>query len=235
MEIIKKFLPETFYNFSVDIYLLYFTKYRNKSYSQEGEDLILKRIYEHKKDGFYVDVGSLHPFRFSNTYLFYKIGWRGINIEPRPGSKILFDKYRKRDINIEAAISDSNENLTYYMFNEPALNSFDKQLSLQRLKTNKYKIIKEIEIKTKRLSDILDEVLPQNTKIDFLTIDVEGFDLSVLKSNNWGRYRPEIILCEDSNFTLESPNNSEVYLYLYKNHYRLIAKTVSTLIFKSII
>jgi len=52
-----------------------------KSYSQEGEDLILLRIFEKKRIGFYVDVGSHHPFRFSNTYLFYRLGWRGINID----------------------------------------------------------------------------------------------------------------------------------------------------------
>ena len=57
-----------------------------RSYSQEGEDMILRRIFGDKRLGFYVDVGAHDPRRFSNTYYFYKRGWRGINIEPRPGS-----------------------------------------------------------------------------------------------------------------------------------------------------
>lgn len=83
---------------------LYITRFHHKSYSQEGEDMILSRIFGDKKNGFYVDVGAHHPFRFSNTYLFYKRGWLGINIDAMPGSMRLFDRFRKNDINIESAI-----------------------------------------------------------------------------------------------------------------------------------
>ena len=51
------------------------------SYSQEGEDLILQRIFATRERGFYVDVGAHHPQRFSNTYKFYRGGWRGINAQ----------------------------------------------------------------------------------------------------------------------------------------------------------
>ena len=73
----------------------------NICYSQNGEDLILNRFLENKKNGFYIDIGAHHPIRFSNTYLFYKKGWRGINIDAMPGSMDLFNKIRSRDINIE--------------------------------------------------------------------------------------------------------------------------------------
>jgi hypothetical protein len=59
--------------------------YLNQSYSQEGEDMVLYRTFETVKEGFYVDVGAHHPDRFSNTYKFYKQGWRGINIDAMPG------------------------------------------------------------------------------------------------------------------------------------------------------
>ena len=61
-----------------------------RSYSQEGEDMILRRFLAGQKDGFYVDVGAHHPVRFSNTYYFYKQGWAGINIEPNPDSLAAF-------------------------------------------------------------------------------------------------------------------------------------------------
>ena len=116
--------------------------YKNNSYSQEGEDLILHKIFPDKKNGFYVDIGAHHPFRFSNTYYFYRKGWRGVNIDAAPGSMKLFNKYRSRDINIEAAISNKIETLTYYKFNDPALNTFDKDLAQTRI-GNKYKIISD--------------------------------------------------------------------------------------------
>src|SRR5690554_4042624 len=103
-------------------------EYATKVYSQEGEDLLLKRIFEHSPPGFYVDVGAHHPFRFSNTKLLYDMGWRGLNIEPNPDIKILFDKYRSEDINLCLGISDSPGTLTYYKYSHPALNTFDIQI-----------------------------------------------------------------------------------------------------------
>ena len=83
------------------------------SFSQYGEDLVLGSLLA-KKEGFYVDVGSYDPIRFSNTYYFYRQGWRGINIDPMPGSKKIFDDRRPRDINIEVGISDRPGVERYY-------------------------------------------------------------------------------------------------------------------------
>ncbi len=234
MNFFKKIIPDKFYKYLVSFYNEKFLDYSNKSYSQEGEDLILRRIFEDKKKGFYVDVGAHHPKRFSNTYLFYKSGWRGINIEARPGSKKLFDKIRKDDINIEAAISDIPSVLTYFVFDEPALNSFDKELSIKRANETKYKILKEIPLSTVRLSEILDNYLDSKQAIDFLSIDTEGYDLSVLKSNDWDKFKPSVILCEDSEFEFVYPGKSKVFSFLVEKNYQLFAKTPSTLIFKLI-
>src|SRR5687767_14463398 len=76
------------------------------SFSSAGEDMILRHIISSdKRDGFYVDVEAYHPTHQSNTYFFYLYGWRGINIEARPGSRKLFDKVRPRDINLEMGVS----------------------------------------------------------------------------------------------------------------------------------
>ncbi|MFN3872737.1 MAG: FkbM family methyltransferase [Ignavibacterium sp.] len=228
----RKIVPDKFYNYIVSFYNEKILNYRNISYSQEGEDLILRRIFEDKKKGFYIDVGAHHPKRFSNTYLFYKKGWRGINIEARPGSKKLFDKIRKEDINIEAAISDVPATLTYFIFDEPALNSFDRELSIKRANETNYKLIKEIFLNTVRLSEILDKYLDSGQTIDFLSIDTEGYDLSVLKSNDWERFKPSVILCEDSEFDFDNPGKSPIFNFLVEKNYQLLAKTLNTLIFK---
>lgn len=209
-----------------------FNKFQNRSYSQEGEDLILSRFFEGKRKGFFIDVGAFHPVRFSNTLMFYKLGWHGINIEARPGSKKLFDSIRKRDINVEYPVSDVASELVYYCFNEPALNGFSPQLTMERNGIGHYKVIKEIKMMTKRLDEILDEYLPIDQKIDFISIDVESFDLNVLKSNNWNKYKPEVILVEDLEFDFNS--SSSITSYLESNGYQMFARTFNTSLFKLI-
>src|SRR5690606_16507344 len=151
-----------------------FHYYRSyKSYSQEGEDMVLRSFYERKKNykGFFIDVGAHHPYRFSNTMYFYKRGWRGINIEPTPTVIKLFRLFRKRDITLNTGISETHQKLKFYCFNEPALNGFSKEISEKRNQSGSYKIIKTVDIETFPLSEILDKHLPPNQKIDFLTID----------------------------------------------------------------
>lgn len=136
--------------------------YSTQSFSQEGEDLILKKIFERQKKGFYVDVGAHHPFRFSNTYLFYKKGWRGINLDAMPESMKLFKKYRPRDINLEIPIGESDRELTYHIFNEPALNTFDASRIQEILKNPEFTLIKKIQIQIKSLKDILAKISPKD-------------------------------------------------------------------------
>lgn len=89
------------------------------SFSSAGEDMILRHIIgSDKRNGFFVDVGAYHPTLFSNTYFFYLNGWRGINIEARPGSKALFDRVRPRDTNLELGISRNRGELTYYFIGD---------------------------------------------------------------------------------------------------------------------
>ncbi|MBX3611670.1 MAG: FkbM family methyltransferase [Hydrogenophaga sp.] len=166
-----------------------------KSYGQDGEDLILDRLLERLTTGFYVDVGAHHPARFSNTYLFYRRGWRGINIDAQPGSMKPFDRLRPRDINIECGVAGSPGRLTYHRFDEPALNTFDAT-EAQRKNRAPYHLIETIEVEVQRLDALLDEYLPPGQAIDFLSVDVEGLDHDVLASNDWTRYRPRFVLAE---------------------------------------
>jgi FkbM family methyltransferase len=229
---IKKYLnflikPQNFY-----IHDKKHFNYHNLSFSQEGEDRILARIFENKEKGFYIDIGAHHPQRFSNTYYFYLRGWRGINIDAMPGSMKTFNEIRPDDINLEFAISSQSEKLTYYMFDEPALNSFSKLLSEQRDKRNRYKIVESREINTYRLDDILNQYLPKNKNIDFMNIDVEGYDQKVLESNDWNKYQPLVILIEDlDKKNLHNREKSEIISFLINHDYQLYAKSVNTLIF----
>ena len=198
--------------------------YHQLFYSQEGEEIVLRRYFNYKNKGFFVDIGAHHPMRFSNTYILYTMGWRGINIDATPGSMKEFIKFRKEDINIEAAISDRKEILNLYCFDEAALNTFDHSKAKLIQENSPYRLLTEKNIETFTLAEILERNLNQNQKIDFFTIDAEGYDLKVLKSNNWSKYKPEIIVVETSILDLNQLNNDEIYLYLKTLGYKPFAK-----------
>jgi len=204
--------------------------YAIKSYSQEGEDMILRRIFEGQQRGFYVDVGAHHPRRFSNTYYFYKQGWRGINIEPNPDALKAFNSDRPKDINLQLGVSDAASILKYYYFDEPALNTFDSSIVKSRLADTQYKVIKTKDVAVERLDKILNEHLSV-AAIDFLSVDVEGFDLAVLRSNNWHLFRPKCVLAEALNMTLDEAMKGDIVLFMLAQDYVLFARTYNTLIF----
>jgi FkbM family methyltransferase len=208
-------------------------RYRRKAYSSEGEDLILERIFHRKVKGTYVDVGAHHPFRYSNTYLFYKMKWRGINIDPMPGSMILFDKHRPLDTNLEIGVSSTRQHLTYHVFNDPALSTFSSEKVQEYTQAPQYRVIEKKRIETWPLSEILDQHLPAGVAIDFMTIDAEGFDMEVLRSNNWEKYRPAYVLVESQPFELEHMNSSELLLFMQSMGYTIFAKTYYTYFFKN--
>lgn len=220
-KVLLKYLPVNYFAYS-------------KSYSQDGEDMILKAIYEQKKGykGFFVDVGAHHPVRYSNTNYFYKRGWKGINIEPTPSAIGAFNTFRKRDINLNIGIGPEKTKLKFYCFNEPALNSFSEEVSKRiDAESGKYKIIKELDIDVLPLSDVLDQYLPANTTIDFLSIDVEGLDYQVLLSNNWDKYKPGVILVEE-NVNVDELNHSPIYKFLKEKGYTFFAKTLRTCVYR---
>lgn len=210
-----------------------FDVYVTKAYSQEGEDMILQRIFADKERGFYVDVGAHHPRRFSNTYKLYKLGWRGINIEPNPDAFNLFVKERPSDINLNIGISTEAGFLKYHMFDEPALNSFDETVVKQRLDETQYKLIGTVDVNVVPLKNILDKYLEANTQIDFMTVDVEGLDLDVLQSNEWSKYKPKWVLVEQLNQQDLEILDFDMHHFMKSKGYVLFAKTYNTLFYKN--
>jgi len=208
-------------------------RYRRKTFSQEGEDILLARFLENKKTGFYVDVGAHHPSSCSNTYYFYRKGWRGINIDAMPDSMRLFNLIRPRDINLEIAISDKKEVLEFHSFNNPLFNSADRELvEARRAEFNeapgKHNVF---QVQADTLESILEKNLPSGISIDFLSIDVEGLDLKVLKSNDWSRFRPKYILVEILGQSMNSLPGTETYRFLSGIGYEPVSKLVHTVVF----
>lgn len=202
----------------------------NICYGQNGEDLILDRLLEHQARGFYVDIGAHHPVRFSNTYLFYRRGWRGINIDAMPGSMKAFNRMRPLDINIESGVAGFPGELIYHCFNESALNTFDSKEA--RLKNKPpYALVEKIKVTVDRLDSLLERHLPANQKIDFLSVDVEGMDEEVLRSNDWQRFRPRFILAETLRVEMSNFVDCPVVKLLGDNGYAPVSKAYNTIIF----
>jgi FkbM family methyltransferase len=167
-------------------------------YSQNREDLILQSFFPDESDGFYVDVGAFDPDLDSVTKLFYLNSWHGINIEPQPEKYALFEKKRKRDINLNVGISDKTSELTLRVYKSGGLSTFSESM-----KTS-YEVSPDND--TKEYQEVTVPVLPLRKvfskegvkKISFLKVDVEGLEYEVLKSNDWQKYRPEV-LCIEAN------------------------------------
>lgn len=198
--------------------------YRLETYSQEGEDIILRKLLGRQKKGFYVDIGAHHPFRYSNTFWFYKRGWRGLNIDPMPGTTKLFNRVRPKDKAIEAAVGKTRKLVTYYIFEDSALNTFDHDISQRVQKTHQSKLVKTVQRASCTLASILDKNVGKK-KIDLLNIDAEGMDLEILASNNWKKYAPKIVCVE------VGTTSAKINAFLKKRGYRLVSKLYNSAIF----
>lgn len=165
-----------------------------RSFSQNQEDLVIDKLLGYKDKGFYVDVGAYDPDRMSNTRRFYLRGWRGINIEPNPQNFQKFLQERSRDINLNLGVSDIVGTLTFYQFFPSALSTFSQKDANFNQKQG-FKLLREFPIQVDTLANILDKYTPEQ-EIDFFSVDTEGFDLKVLKGNDWERFGPKLVCVE---------------------------------------
>jgi len=193
------------------------------SYSQKGEDLIIEKLLGKKKKGFYVDVGANHPTACSNTYRFYKKGWSGINIEPNHVNIMKFRRMREKDINLGIGISQKKGKMIFYEFEETALSTFSKEEAKKNSKAGK-KLKRKINVRVEKLSTVLKEYAKEK-EIDFLSVDTEGFDMEVLKSNDWNKFKPTIICLETAGRGYTKDYAQEFLSYLSKYDYKIAART----------
>ena len=163
------------------------------SYSQYGEDLIIDAILGIDRP-FYVDIGANHPQHLSNTYRFYRRGGTGINVEPDPSAFPDLANARPSDINLPIGISVTSGTLPFYRISASTLSTFNKSdadLSV----ADGYRLLQTVQVPIETLAVILERHRPKGA-IDFISIDVEGYEIEILKSNDWSRFRPTVIVLE---------------------------------------
>ena len=158
---------------------IYYNKYSKKSYSLTGVDLIIDHLFKNVNKGVYIDVGCNHPIKFNNTYLLYKRGWSGINIDSDHSSIELFNKFRSNDFNVRNIVSeDESIKKLYFYHKRSALNTLSKELVDSRTS----KPLKIIEEKSITLNKIIENSPFKNSKINLLSIDIENHEYEALKN-----------------------------------------------------
>jgi len=198
--------------------LYFFLKILKKSkkryhYADNGEDIIIQGLFNHKKDGFYIDVGCYHPIRASLTHLLYKKGWKGVNIDISKDTINLFNIARPNDKNINIGIADKEGEDFYYQSSHiNQANSFKF-----------YNNVKKVKVQITTLDNIIKNLGIK--KIDFLNIDVEYRDFNALQGLNLNSVRPSLIAIEDNDaYDIADVINSDIYNYMINKEYFLYSK-----------
>tara|TARA_X000000368_G_scaffold408147_1_gene388445 strand:+ start:236 stop:958 length:723 start_codon:yes stop_codon:yes gene_type:complete len=215
-------------------------KSKKEYYSLTCADALVNYIFKNKKKGFYVDVGCNHPIYNNNTYLLFKRGWGGINIDLDKKNIELFEHARKKDFNVHAAVSSKvgEKNLFFYHDKSPINTLSNEASSFQKAEVKEVK-----KIKTRTLDDIIKESPFKDEKIDFLSIDVEGHEKEVLEGFDINRYSPKIVVIEYLDLTLKKLEiknlnidnviKSDLYNYMINNNYNLVNWVHSDLVFSN--
>jgi len=172
-----------------------------KSYSQCGEDLIIKYVFNLRKvyNPSYLDIGANNPFHLSNTALFYNAKNIGVNIEANPNLINAFKTQRPTDINLNIGIGLSKEELDFYVMEDHTLSSFSRA-EADSMVAYGHILSKIIKVQLIPIEDIFLKYFP-NEAPDLLSIDVEGLDLEILKSIDYKKYSPKIICVEAAEYS----------------------------------
>ena len=210
----------------------------HRSYSQCGEDLLLQSFLGDKWSwhykGFWVDIGAFHPSIYSNTKAFSLNGWRGINVDASSDAIAEFNKHRKRDINVNVGIGLEQGVLDYYRMSSSPMNTFSKEFA-EKVARDGVKLVEVVKVPVITMRELLDKYLPPGQHIDFVSIDCEGLDLSILQSNDWARYRPDYILIEihTGGKNWEIPN-CPITKYLNEQGYEFVGQGCVTTLYKRV-
>jgi len=213
---LRTYIQTTEWNLYLYVIYSFLISHTKEYFSQTGEDKLLS-VYLPELSGRYIDIGAGQPVRGSNTYYFYKRGWDGFLIDPLRFNQKLNSIFRKRDIKLESLIADQDEFLDFFEFYPGEYSTTVKKVADNLLDRN-IKLKNTYKVKCFPLGSL--DILMKPTDPSFVSIDVEGMDLDVLKSNNWEKIKPRVI-CIEEDPPIKSESKISKYLktvdYKYMN------------------
>ena len=172
------------------------------TYAQNFEDVLLARVFRHKPYGFYIDVGAHDPNDLSVTRYFYDRGWHGINIEPIPANHQRFIDQRPRDINLNLALGEKSGTQTLHIIEGrsadgaegSAFSSFVPAIARAAAKATGGHPVDKVEVPVRTLAEVCASSCRE--PVDFLKIDVEGWEKQVLMGADFSQTRPVVVVIE---------------------------------------
>lgn len=206
------------------------------SYAQCGEDIIVNYLLEllNIPHPVYLDIGAHHPTYLSNTYFFYKKGCQGVCAEPDPRLFKKLSKIRGRDTCLNVGVGSdvvSGEKMDFFIMSTPTLNTFSKEEAERYQSYGNQKIKKIVTIPLLPVNKILKKYF--TTVPNFVSIDVEGLDLQIVESIDFGCFRPEVFCIETLSYTEDRTEKklNEIIRSMVRKNYTVYADTYINTIF----
>lgn len=188
---------------------------QEKLYSQHDEELIIRDFFRDRRNGYFLDVGCAFPKQYSTTYyLEQHLGWKGIGVDALPDYRESWEEQRPNSEFFAFFVDDhSDETKKFYRAGLRALSSGTKDRVFKGRSLHQI----EIEVPTITLDKLLD--LNGVTKIDFLSMDIEGSEPAALRGFDIERFKPELVCIEASKSI-----RTEIQAYFAAHGYERIDK-----------
>lgn len=201
-------------------------------YSHWGEDSIIEYTLGAISNGRYLDIGCYHPALYSNTMKLYDKGWSGVNIDPNPYMIEQYATFRPRDISLNVAVGAARGTVEFFKFHDWASsNTGSRQFAEAIAEGSGISMPEATIVEVMPLLEIMETYFGGKAP-DFMNIDVEEMDIDVLRSNDWGRYRPSLVAVEDLHFSFDSPEASGIYQFMIATGYEMFSRCIYTSFFR---
>jgi FkbM family methyltransferase len=170
------------------------------SFSQQGEDIVLYHLLRDAmriEKPTYLDIGAADPIESSNTYLLHWTGGHGVLVEPNPAYHERLRMHRPHDtvVGVGVGVTDASEADYYVIRGNPTLNTFSKEdVAVLRERAKQEVVEKVLKIPLVGVNKLIAKYL--GAAPDLLSIDVEGWDFAILRTLDFARYRPAVIIAE---------------------------------------
>ncbi len=195
-----------------------------KLYSQDNQDYIVyENFFKDQKDGFYCDIGGNHPLKINNTRYFEELGWDGVAFEPLPHMKKLWAEHRKAKL-FPFALSDNEGEVIFTVVKDET--GWEDMLSFVK-ETGEVESdfeTDEIQVQTKIFRKVMED--ESITHIDYLSLDVEGHELNVLKGIDFTKIKINVLTIENNPPSCILYGDENIRKFMFKNDYFLWGRTI---------
>jgi FkbM family methyltransferase len=206
-------------------------------FGQWAEDVLIRKLFDKsKKNGVYLDIGSYHPFAHSNTAYFWMKGWRGFNVDANPHTIKIFNKYRPSDTNIWTAIvpaADYDNGTRQVSLMLPAKADYSSGVAATGTVNdsvgNERGFSETLKVPAMSVASLLKNENIKN--IDYLNVDIEGYDEIILSEIDFSMVAPTVVTVEDYSDDFEILVSSGITNLMKKNGYALAGRAGPTSIF----